>query len=414
MYDDGMPVTPLEDWRTFWEFPEEQTDGPTRQEFEADEAITAAEWPQLGEAWMLAFRYTAWDMHRSYSGGPDDERENVVLVMLDSPALRSHLEIELVESRLRFVVVSQDDLPVQALDVAVWRSLVTDTSKAARSPREFEWYAVIGAEPLGPLDPSDQRLVEAATIAGLGLTRLDLLDEESGIAALGTQRRLSFTPILVQGICRNWHDWGGDAEEEAIEVRRLCALLSVAWNGCWSVKLLPQNRGLDELNLKPPGEIEPPEDENLLAKPVNVSVEPWMSGAMHRLPQDQWLGNAVSTFHEGMLLYKDHPSFALLAFVASCDAIGHRIVRHAKPGQRVRAALNTVLTEAETAELWQAYAHRNYTAHEARLHGDELSYGLSRTTFLSSRNLGMQFTWGLLRSFRDATRDVLLRVLINP
>ena len=66
MYDDGMPVTPLEDWRTFWEFPEEQTDGPTRQEFEADEAITAAEWPQLGEAWMLAFRYTAWDIHRRF------------------------------------------------------------------------------------------------------------------------------------------------------------------------------------------------------------------------------------------------------------------------------------------------------------------------------------------------------------
>jgi hypothetical protein len=139
-----------------------------------------------------------------------------------------------------------------------------------------------------------------------------------------------------------------------------------------------------------------------------------MSGAMQLLAQDPWLGNAVSAFHEGMLLYKDHPSVALLAFVASCEAIGHRLGLHAKPGQRVRAALSTVLTEGETAELWEAYAHRNYTAHEGRLHGDELSFGLSRTTFLSSENPGMQFTLGLLRSFRNATRDVLLRALNKP
>jgi hypothetical protein len=192
MYDDDVPVTPLEDWRTFWDFPEEKTDGPTRQEFEADEAITAAEWPQLGEAWMLALSYTAWDMipHRTYSGGLDDEKENIVSVMIDSPALRSHLEMELDESRLRFVVVSEDELPVQALDVAVWSSLVTAASQAARSPKEFEWHAVIGAEPLGPLDPSDQRLVEAARLADLRLSRLDRLEEERGIAAL--ERRNGF------------------------------------------------------------------------------------------------------------------------------------------------------------------------------------------------------------------------------
>jgi len=133
--------------------------------------------------------------------------------------LRSHLEIEVGENRLRFIVVSQDEMPVQSLDVEVWRSLVTDASKAVRAPKEMEWHAVIGTEPLAPLDASDQRLVQAATLANLRLTPLGRLEEERGVAALGTDKQRSFLPILVQGICRSWHDWGSDAEEEAIEVR---------------------------------------------------------------------------------------------------------------------------------------------------------------------------------------------------
>jgi hypothetical protein len=383
MDDDDWPVTQLADWRAFWNFPEELSDGPTKIEFGAAEAITAAEWPQLGESWLLAFNYTAWDMipHRLFAPGLDDERQ-IASVRTDSPALRSHLEIELDENRLRFLVVSQDEMPVQSPDVLVWRTLVTEASKRARAPREAEWFAVIGAEPLGQFDAPDQRLVRAAPLADLRLTPIDQLDEERIIAGLGTHERRSFSPVLVQGICRSWHDWGIDAEEEGIQVRRLCALLSVAWNGCWTVKLLPRNFGLDQLDLKPPGKIEPP-DPNLVFPPVTVSVEPWMSGAMRRLAEDQWLNNAMSAFHEGMLLYKDHPSMALLAFVSGCETIGHRIGRHTKPNQRIRDALSTVPTDEQTEELWQAYVHRNDTAHEGRMHGFEVSYGFrARKSFL--------------------------------
>jgi hypothetical protein len=260
MEDDDWPLTPLADWRVFWDFPEELSDGPTKIEFEADEAITAAEWPQLGEGWMLAINYTAWDMipHRLFGPGMDDQRQ-IASVRTDSPDLRSHLEIEVDEHRLRFLVVSQDEMPVQPPDVAVWSALVTEASKRTRAPKEMEWFAVIGAEPLGQFDAPDQRLVQAAPLADLKLTPIDKLEEERVIAGLGTHERRSFSPVLVQGICRSWHDWGVDAEEEGIQVRRLCALLSVAWNGCWTVKLLPQNRGLDQLDLKPPGKIEPPD-----------------------------------------------------------------------------------------------------------------------------------------------------------
>ena len=418
MYDDDAPVTPLADWRAFWgqmfgESPEEQTEGPTEQEFEAHEAIAAAEWPQLKEDWLLAFNYTTWDLpQRSLELGAEDEEENIVSVRIDSPALRSHLKIEVDENRLRFIAVSQDELPVQALDVNVWRSWVTDASKAARSPKEKEWYAVIGTEPLGPFDHSDQLLTQAASVANLTLKPLGPMEEEWGIADLGENRNRSFTPILVQGICRNWHDWGSDAEEEAIEVRRLCGLLSVAWNGCWSVKLLPKNYGLDELDLKPAGEIETP-DPKLVFGPVTVSVEPWMSAAFQSVAQDRWLSNALAAFHEGMLLYKDHPSIALLAFVTCCETIGQRISPNTKPSQQFQAALRTVLTEDETVELKQAYDHRNNTAHEGRMHGFELSYGLSRSMILSRGNPGLEFT-GSLRSFRNATRDVLLHALNEP
>jgi hypothetical protein len=413
MHDDDAPVTPLADWRLFWENPEEQSDGPTEREFEADEAITAAEWPQLGEGWLLALNYTAWGSIplRSFAPGLD---ENKVSVEIDSVALRSHLEIELGEDRLRFIVVSQDELPVQTIDVRLWGYLVVEASKAVRAPREMEWFAVIGTEPLGLIDASDQLLTEAATLGDLRLTPLGQLEEERRVTALGTHEQRSFSPVLVQGICRSWHDWGGDAEEEAIQVRRLCAFLSVAWNGCWWVKLLPQNRGLDELDLKPRGEIQMPEEDNLLSAPVTVSVEPWMSAALQQLAQDEWLSSALTAFHEGMLLYKDHPSIALIAFVSCCEAIGHRIGGQKTARQRVEAALSTVVSEEEAAELWQGYAHRNKTAHEGRLHGYELSFGLSSTKVLSPVDPALQFTWWLLRNFRDATRNALLLALKSP
>lgn len=412
--DEDLPVTPLDAWRRFWDFPEEQSEGPTELELEANEAITAAQWPERGEGLLLAFRYTAWGEipFRRYAPGLDDDEENTVSVVFDSEALRSHLKIEFGESPLKFILVSQDELPVQAQDVEVWGWLVTEASKAVLARREMEWFAIIGTEPLGSVDPSDQRLTQPATISELRLTPLDLLEEESGIAALGTRRPRSFSPVLVQGICRNYHDWGGDAEEEAIEVRRLCGLLSVAWNGCWSLKLLPQNYGLDELELEPPGEFETP-DPNLLSAPVMVSVEPWMSGALRVLAQDRWLSNALSAFHEGMLLYKDHPSIALLAYVTCCEAIGQRL-GYKRQNQRVRAALRTVLTEEEITELWPAYLHRNDIAHEGRLHGFELSYGLSRTRALSKHDPGLAFTWGWLRNFRNAARDALLLALNKP
>jgi hypothetical protein len=414
MDDDDLPVTPLDAWREFWDFPKEQSEGPTGQEFEADEAITAVEWPELGEGWLLALNYTAWGPIplRSFRPGLEDDEENTVSVVIDSVALRSHLKVEFGQSPLRFIVVSQDELPVQALDVEVWRWLVTEASKSVRTPREMEWFAIIGTESLGPIDPSDQWLTQPATISELRLTPLDLLEEESGIAALGTHRRRSFAPVLVQGICRNFHDWGTDAEEEGIEVRRLCGLLSLAWNGCWSVKLLPKNYGLDELELKPPGEFETPAP-NLLSAPVTVSVEPWMSAALPLLAQDRWLSNALSAFHEGMLLYEDHPSIALLSFVTCCEAIGQRL-GYKRQNQRVRAALRTVLNEGEIAELWPAYVHRNDITHEGLLRGFELSYGLSRARALSKVDPGREFTWWWLRNFRNASRDALLLALNKP
>ena len=169
MDDDDWPLTPLGDWRAFWDFPEELSDGPTKIEFEADEAITAGEWPQLGESWLLAFNYTAWDMipHRLFGPGMDDER-HIASVRTDSLALRSHLEIEIEENRLRFLVVSQDEMPVQPPDILVWRTLVTEASKARPgSGGKWNGLPVIGAEPLGQFDAPDQRLVPGCPVSRL-------------------------------------------------------------------------------------------------------------------------------------------------------------------------------------------------------------------------------------------------------
>jgi hypothetical protein len=97
--------------------------------------------------------------------------------------------------------------------------------------------------------------------------------------------------------------------------------------------------------------------------------------ADNRKPRD-----FLNAYYEGLLLLDKHPSLALIAFVATIEAIGEKLVRSERcsscgtvlrSGDRFRTALRLAVSEPEAKILEKVYGPRSRTAHSGRLHGSE-------------------------------------------
>ena len=109
------------------------------------------------------------------------------------------------------------------------------------------------------------------------------------------------------------------------------------------------------------------------------------------LDDDDGLAQALDAVYEGMRLEPEHPSVALLTFVAATEGFGKRFVPDAPcdciPGckhekgvaqKRFRKALKTVMTNREVEQVARiAYDYRSSTGHEGALFGSEHTFGYS-------------------------------------
>jgi hypothetical protein len=121
-----------------------------------------------------------------------------------------------------------------------------------------------------------------------------------------------------------------------------------------------------------------------------------------------------------MLVEAEHPSLALVCYVASIESLAPDVDKPEPcpkckrgPGvaaKRFRAAIRSVLPPEAAAELSKAYGPRSRTVHAAQAFGYEQTFGLSPMSLFLSDN-GLAFAMGTVIAARQASRALLLREL---
>lgn len=200
---------------------------------------------------------------------------------------------------------------------------------------------------------------------------------------LGWQESV-YWPILVEenGLETGWPD---TERQAARSLHRLVCLIGLAWNEPWQVRVAPQLSSNLPPNLPEGWLAEVPEPflghNPQIGMRSEAGLPDWIQAAWYRLEVDDPAGDigaALSLWHEGVLLQPEHPSFALVAFVACVEQIG-KVLAPAIGGSRGRfwSALQLGTNAHELTELKKVdvYKLRSMTAHGSRMHGLETVFG---------------------------------------
>jgi hypothetical protein len=223
-------------------------------------------------------------------------------------------------------------------------------------------------------------------------------------------------PILVEGR-HTGYNWTAALEKAAFDLHRLCALLSLVLGECLVVREAPAP--IAHGVRKAPSRVwwqhwTEDLDASAAPEPRNVKTIPdWASTAWQQMNSRPQLGRAVAVHHEGLRAQFEHPSLALVAFIASIEAIANLLFRedrcpeckgHKDVAARFRATLRRVATDEEARRLGAAYSRRSRTVHQGWLYGGETTPGMLDFTWGTNRV--REFEW-IVWGMRAASRKLL-------
>jgi hypothetical protein len=320
---------------------------------------------------------------------------------------RSQLWIARSEDHLHLFVTGPEPLLEEA---AIWQeALAAAKELLGGSGTAFQWAAILGPDP-------DDLLAGPPTFESFTTGHLSVRPARSALSEwretssglAGRQSAMTW-PVIVEGT-NSGYVWDAACRIAAREVRRLCALLSVASGHPWVLRQSPTmaEPGILDLPdvLPAPEGFDPPE---LGVGCPRLEVPHWLPTANVKLDADEELCNALLAYHEGILLKRGHPSLAAVAFVAALDGIGRRHASGSK--NRVKAAAARVLSEEEASALVDAYELRCSTVHEGVMHGGEVLGGVFTMPRFLSRDEASEFVWGSLRRLEQAAQAVIVQLL---
>jgi hypothetical protein len=136
-------------------------------------------------------------------------------------------------------------------------------------------------------------------------------------------------PILVEAR-HTGYNWAAALQKAAFDLHRLCALLSLVLGECLVVREAPAP--VTDGVRRAPNRVwwqHWPEDfdASTAPEPRNVKTIPdWVSSAWQQMNNRPQLGHAVAVHHEGLRVQFEHPSLALIAFVASIEAVANLLL----------------------------------------------------------------------------------------
>lgn len=269
------------------------------------------------------------------------------------------------------VLLIQRESSLPETEIQPWVRALARALRRLRDPLpEQEWWAVIGPS---EKEGAGQRLGGPTTIGQMSLTPAassytEIVESTVGPSLFGGEIRESM-PVVVHGTAPGQTHLEVQTEASR-RLHGLCAVLSVAWEGAWTVRHTPGPLALDPSALpRSRWGVDVPGHPNP-GQTTEVTVPPWIESALNRLEGDPKLREATLAHHQGLTMEDRHPSYALLAYVAVIEGFGARYVKSGS-SQKFRCALRLVCSDEEADRLGRAYDVRSKTAHAGRLHGGE-------------------------------------------
>jgi hypothetical protein len=349
--------------------------------------------------------------------------ENNTAVPADTPTLKIVPLTQNDDTKALYVVLASGR-PIGESDTRVWVECLSEaTAKLDEENPEFEWAAALGQSN----DHSSQKYslkkrlnIEGVVIRSGGQQYIDNRIASNPPHFLSSSFAISW-PVVVEGKSKGY-DWTVASRQAGIDTHKVAVLLSLAWNSTWYLIQSPIP--------KEPGALKIPKTNPLMPSsgrtrsfsyPRKSKVIPkWVSKAWSVIDGNLDLDAATTAYYQGLMMEKDHPSFALVAFIASIEIIGKKIIGDkcsccGKPtgdSQAFRAGIDAVVKDTRKAkELHLLYKSRSTTAHRVELHANEDVLGyLSFPSMFKQDNKSMFVFTDLLKA-KAASRKLLLAVL---
>ena len=339
-------------------------------------------------------------------------------VKVVEPRVATRLRLVAVGGQLRPFVVGEGE-PI-ATEIEHWNSAArTACEQLSAGDVRFDWRAVVGPPTAhaSHMGPNAETRVGTLTIRTVDQLIADPIPAAFPTLFATPSGTATWRPIVVEGqtTARRFKDAHMRATRE---LRRLCALLSLAWQFPFTLRQAPLSRNGAELAL-PNG---PRAELGADARELPL----WLDHAWKKLDGDPKLARALGIYYEGVtLLALNHTSFALIAFVGAIETIAKTLPDRPPPqacdtcgkekGQAVadfRRALALVVDSDNVKPLSDAvYGPRSATAHAGALHGTEDVFGLVLQPGMVGPSRETDFVWFALHPLKSAAELLLQRQL---
>lgn len=275
----------------------------------------------------------------------------------------------------------------QDLEEVIFNAALLAVDRLGQEGDLHEWSALIGP-PVARISGNEPRLKSETELGPFKLSSTQRVfwekSPQDDFPILGHYRVLGCVPIHVQAATRGY-SWEAASVHAAKDLNMLCSLLSVAWGTCIVVRSAPLSASMGE-SFVPKRDFW--EDAQLDEEPYLTSkgktVPKWTKNAWRVIKGRPKLANAVAIYREGLRAQSQHPSLALVAFIASIEAISQIVYHDDKCTEcEARRFISDkfthtlrLVTDEESAELLgRSYSPRSRTVHQGKLHGTETTVG---------------------------------------
>ncbi len=137
----------------------------------------------------------------------------------------------------------------------------------------------------------------------------------------------------------------------------LCALLSLEWEQCspWVLRDDPYDSKRHVPTQDPYLSPDFGGSRENWAAPTPLPALTWVPDAWEKTQRNYALRRACHAFYEGERLSEEHPSFALIAYVAAVETIGAAIKPGEEARENMRTGLGVVLSPSEAGAVLDTY-----------------------------------------------------------
>lgn len=380
--------------------------------------------PSRGDEWFVRLGECASSKGGQVTGHLRDATTGPFIEVRGQASRREASDTRLLivhlDQSLALFAGGRDEAPDEDV-IAFW----LDAAKCAGTRLGLEgepvrWSALVGP-PIPRVAGFETTLADTVRIGPFALTPESRPLRESWPSrppSINSRTLASTWFIGVEGNSKGYN-WQVAGKAAALDLQKLSSLLSVTGAGPTVVREAPAPLDWGRRTVPNTNPWEPQDVSGDAPAPRAWTPPTWLGDAWNRLESTPWLAHALAAHHEGLVARYDHPSLALIAFIAAIEAISNRLwIEHRcetcgarlQISARFRATLRTVLSQDNADLLGRAYSPRSKTVHEGHLHGSEAAAGVYSIGALSMDS-GMTFEWRTVFRMGEASESLLLRAL---